>query len=118
MQNIRTKDDNDFDMCFTDAPFGTPSNNPSDSTRGVDDQLEDSDFLKYAEKQYKKLKNGSYAFIITSADYSTKWKDAMRIAGFNVWGGLFVLVRSMQAKQLRKKGILPASFCRFRGGSP
>ena len=94
-------------------PVGTPPSNPSDSTRGFVDELQDSDFTKYAQRSFKCLKNGSYSFTITSVEYAPKLKEALRIAGFNVWNGLFPLVRSMEGRQLRRKGIYPQVFCEF-----
>ena len=111
--NIRKIEDADFDFHLTDGPFGTPVSNPSDTSRGLNDQLEDSEFQRYSEHSFKSLKRGSYIFIITSADYAQKWKDALRIAGFNVWTGLFVLLRSMEGRQLRRKGVFPQVFNEF-----
>ena len=35
------------------------------------------------------------------------------MAGFNVWNGLFVLLRSMEGRQLRRKGTFPQIFNEF-----
>ena len=113
MNTIRTDEDLDFEFDFTDSPFGTPISNPSNSGRGYDDTMEDSDFDRYAERTFKSLKRGSYSFTITSADYAQKWKDALKRAGFEVWNGLFVLVRSLKNRQLRRNGRFSKVFCEF-----
>lgn len=51
--------DSDFDCLYADAPYGVGSDNPNEAGRGFGDNIEDTDFLKYAEKTFHVLKRGS-----------------------------------------------------------
>lgn len=48
--------------------------------------------------------------MMTSVDYMPKWKDAFRLAGFDVWPGAQAIVRSMVGRQLRRVGKFPQMF--------
>jgi len=105
-------DDVQFDFVLSDPPFGN-GDNPSKSGEGYKDHLTDEDFKSFSEKIFNYTTPGGYVFLRTSADYAPLWKTSLGNAGFKIWGGLFVMVRSMKGRQLRRKGDFPQVFTDF-----
>lgn len=108
----RGDDDQQFDFVLEDPPYGIPSN-PSGAGANYDNHIPHKDFLAHSDHIHKMLRHGGYVFIFTSLVYSESWKRALRATGFTVWGGLFIMVKSLVGRQMRRKGMFPQSFTEF-----
>lgn len=109
---IWNEDDDDFDIVLCYPPFRSPKN-PSKAGDTYDDHLRDRDFTLYSSKCFAALRRGGSVFIMSSADYAPKWKNALQQADFDVWKGLFVMIRSMKGRQMRRKGMFSQVFNEF-----
>jgi len=109
---VRSDDDETFDFVLEDPPYGTPQN-PSKAGENFKDELTEEDFRLHCERLYGSVHAGGYVFIMSSADYAPLWKNGLRRANFDVWGGIFSLIMSPSARQFRAKSKYPQVFNEF-----